>query len=400
MSTPRNPRLGTYETTSVAGERVRAFLPPPLPPDPALEITAERQDLLEKANRSLGRLDGIASIFPDPALFLYMYVRKEALLSSQIEGTQSSFSDLLLFESKELPGVPMDDVEEVSHYVAAMNHGLKRLRDGFPLSLRLIREIHKTMLSTGRGSKKAPGAFRTSQNWIGGSRPGSAAFVPPPPHRVVECMGLLEKFLHDEPVKTPLLIKAALAHVQFETIHPFLDGNGRLGRLLITLLLCADGALAQPMLYLSLHFKAHRDRYYELLQRVRTKGAWEDWLDFFLSGVIDTAEQAIRAAQRTLDLFRDDRLRIEKLGRPAASALRLHHALQKSAILSIPGAAKRVGLSQPTITAALAHLAKLGIVRETTGRKRQKLYVYDAYLKILSEGAEPIKRPRMRPRLP
>ncbi len=391
MPTSRNPRLGTYETTSVAGERVRAFLPPRLPPDPALEITAERQDLLEKANRSLGRLDGVASIFPDPALFLYMYVRKEALLSSQIEGTQSSFSDLLLFESKELPGVPMGDVEEVSHYVAAMNHGLKRLRDGFPLSLRLIREIHKTMLSTGRGSKKAPGEFRTSQNWIGGSRPGTAAFVPPPPHRVVECMGLLEKFLHDEPVKTPLLIKAALAHVQFETIHPFLDGNGRLGRLLITLLLCADGALAQPMLYLSLHFKAHRDRYYELLQRVRTKGAWEDWLDFFLSGVIDTTEQAVRAAQRILDLFRDDRLRIEKLGRPAASALRLHHALQERPILSIPGAARRVGLSQPTITSALAHLAKLGIVRETTGRKRRKLYVYDAYLKILSEGAEPLK---------
>ena len=370
---------------------MRAFLPPPLPPVPPLEISAERQDLLEKANRSLGRLDGVASIFPDPALFLYMYVRKEALLSSQIEGTQSSFSDLLLFESKELPGVPMDDVEEVSHYVAAMIHGLKRLRDGFPLSLRLIREIHKTMLSTGRGSKKAPGEFRTSQNWIGGSRPGTAAFVPPPPNRVVECMGLLEKFLHDEPVKTPLLIKAALAHVQFETIHPFLDGNGRVGRLLITLLLCADGALAQPMLYLSLHFKAHRDKYYELLQRVRTKGAWEDWLDFFLSGVIDTTEQEVRAAQRILDLFRDDRLRIERLGRPAASALRLHHALQERPILSIPGAAKRVGLSQPTITVALAHLAKLGIVRETTGRKRRKLYVYDAYLKILSEGAEPIK---------
>jgi Fic family protein len=391
LTTSRNRRLGTYETTGVAGDRVRAFLPPPLPPDPPLEISAERQDLLEKANRSLGRLDGVASIFPDPALFLYMYVRKEALLSSQIEGTQSSFSDLLLFESKELPGVPMDDVEEVSHYVAAMNHGLKRLRDGFPLSLRLIREIHKTMLSTGRGSKKAPGEFRTSQNWIGGSRPGTAAFVPPPPHRVVECMGLLEKFLHDEPVKTPLLIKAALAHVQFETIHPFLDGNGRVGRLLITLLLCADGALAQPMLYLSLHFKANRDRYYELLQRVRTKGAWEDWLDFFLSGVIDTTEQAVRAAQRILDLFRDDRLRIEKLGRPAASALRLHHALQERGILSIPGAAKRAGLSQPTITAALVHLAKLRIVRETTGRKRRKLYVYDAYLKILSEGAEPIK---------
>lgn len=391
MPASTQSRLGNYETTSIAGESVRAFVPPPLPPVPPLDLNAERHDLLEKANRSLGRLDGVATLFPDPALFLYMYVRKEALLSSQIEGTQSSLSDLLLFESDELPGVPLDDVEEVSCYVSAMNHGLDRLRGGFPLSLRLIKEIHKTMLSSGRGSKKAPGEFRTSQNWIGGTRPGNATFVPPPPNRVIECMGLLEKFLHNDPVKTPLLIKAALAHVQFETIHPFLDGNGRVGRLLVTLLLCAEGALAQPMLYLSLYFKKHRDQYYDLLQRVRTKGAWEDWLDFFLLGVIDTTDQAVRTAQRILDLFRDDRARIEKLGRAAASALRLHHAFQERAVLSIPGAAKRVGVSQPTITSALAHLAKLGIVRETTGRKRRKLYVYDAYLKILGEGAEPIQ---------
>jgi len=390
VPTLENPRLGSYETTRVAGESVRAFVPPPLPPIPPLELDAERHDLLEKANRSLGRLDGVASLFPDPALFLYMYVRKEALLSSQIEGTQSSFSDLLLFESAELPGVPIDDVEEVSCYVSAMNHGLERLRDGFPLSLRLIKEIHKIMLSSGRGSTKAPGEFRTSQNWIGGTRPGKAAFVPPPPQRVIECMGLLEKFLHNDPVKTPLLIKAALAHVQFETIHPFLDGNGRVGRLLITLLLCAEGALAQPMLYLSLYFKEHRDEYYDLLQRVRVKGAWEDWLDFFLLGVIDTADQAVRAAQRILELFREDRVQIEKLGRSALSALRLHHAFQERAVLSIPGAAKRVGVTQPTIASALARLTKLGIVRETTGRKRRKLYVYDAYLKILGEGAEPI----------
>ncbi len=395
MSTLAKHRLGTYATTNVAGESVRAFVPPPLPPQPPLDISAERQDLLEKANRSLGRLDGIASIFPDPALFLYMYVRKEALLSSQIEGTQSSFSDLLLFESKELPGVPVDDVEEVSNYVAAMNHGLRRMREGFPLSLRLMKEMHEVLLSAGRGSTKAPGEFRASQNWIGGSRPGNAAFVPPPPHKVIECMGLLEKFLHNDPVKTPLLIKAALAHVQFESIHPFLDGNGRVGRLLITLLLCAEGALAQPMLYLSLYFKAHRDAYYDLLQRVRTTGAWEEWLDFFLTGVVDTTEQAVRTAQRILELFRKDRERVEKLGRPAASALRLHHAFQERAILSIPGAARRVGVSQPTITTALGHLAKLGIVRETTGRKRRKLYVYDAYLKILGEGAEPIRKRRV-----
>lgn len=390
-TTASGTRLGAYVTTGVAGETVRAFVPPPLPPAPPLDITPHLHDLIEKANRGLGRLDGVARIFPDPELFLYMYVRKEALLSSQIEGTQSSFSDLLLFEAKEAPGVPLDDVEEVSHYVAAMNHALERLHGGFPLSLRLIRETHGILLSGGRGANKMPGEFRTSQNWIGGSRPGNAAFVPPPPNQVTECMGLLEKFLLDDPVKTPLLIKAALAHVQFETIHPFLDGNGRIGRLLITLLLCAEGALAQPMLYLSLYFKTHRDAYYSLLHRVRSEGAWEDWLDFFLAGVIDTTEQAARSAQRILELFRNDHERIEQLGRAAASALRLHQALQEKVILSIPGAAKRLGLSQPTITASMRHLEKLGILREMTGRKRKKLYVYDTYLKILGEGAEPIR---------
>ncbi len=386
-----NPRLGAYFTTSTGGENVRAFIPPPLPPTPPLDITPELHDLLEKANRGLGRLDGVARLFSDPALFLYMYVRKEALLSSQIEGTQSSFSDLLLYENKEAPGVPIDDVEEVSNYVAAMNHGLKRLDGGFPLSLRLIREIHKILLSSGRGSAKMPGEFRNSQNWIGGSRPGNASFIPPPPHQVQECMGALEKFLHDDPIKTPLLVKAALAHVQFETIHPFLDGNGRVGRLLITLLMCAEGALVQPLLYLSLYFKQHRDAYYDLLQRVRREGAWEAWLHFFLSGIIDTTEQATRTAQRILELFRADRARVEKLGRAASSALRLHHAFQERVIFSIPRAAKRLALSQPTVTAAIRHLAKLGIVREMTGRRRSKMYAYHAYLKILGEGTEPIK---------
>jgi len=388
---PDTRRLGIYETTSVAGENVRAFIPPPLPPDPPLDITPALQDLIEKANRGLGRLDGVTRILPDSSLFLYTYVRKEALLSSQIEGTQSSFSDLLLFEAEEAPGVPIDDVEEVSHYVAAMNHALKRLRGGFPLSLRLICEAHGILLSGGRGSKKQPGEFRKTQNWIGGSRPGNARFVPPPPHRVMECMGLLEKFLHDDPVKTPLLIKAALAHVQFETIHPFLDGNGRVGRLLITLLLCAEEALSEPMLYLSLYFKANRDAYYDLLQRVRTDGDWEAWMDFFLRGVIETTEQATGTAKKIMELFTVDRTRIGSLGRPAASALRVYDVLQKRVALSIPRAAKQLGISQPTVTNAIDHLVKLGIAQEATGRKRRKLYMYDAYLKILGEGAEPIK---------
>ncbi len=213
-------------------------------------------------------------------MFLYFYVRKEALLSSQIEGTQSSFNDLLLYESDETPGVPLDDVREVSNYVAAMDHGLSRLRGGFPLSLRLIREIHEILLSKGRGSDKGPGEFRRTQNWVGGTRPGTANFVPPPPESLMDCLGALEKFLHNDPVPTPLLIKAALAHVQFETIHPFLDGNGRLGRLLITFLLCAEGALTEPILYLSLYFKTHRSQYYDWLQKVRIDGDWEGWLGF------------------------------------------------------------------------------------------------------------------------
>jgi Fic family protein len=226
---------------------------------------------------------------PNTQLFIYLYVRKEAVLSSQIEGTQSSFTDLLLYENDEAPGVPLEDVEEVSSYVAAVNHGLKRLREGFPLSLRLIREIHEVLLSTGRGSDKTPGEFRRSQNWVGGSRPGNVLFVPPPPERVMECMSALEKFLHDDPVRMPALIKVALTHVQFESIHPFLDGNGRLGRLLITFLLCVEGALSQPILYLSLYFKSHRQDYYDLLQKVREEGDWESWGRFFLNSVLETA---------------------------------------------------------------------------------------------------------------
>ena len=387
----RNYRLGEYVTTMAGGERVRAYVPPRLPPTPPLALDPELQDLLERANRGLGRLDGVARLFPDPQMFLYMYVRKEALLSSQIEGTQSSFSDLLLYETKETPGVPLDDVEEVSHYVAALNHALKRIRGGFPLSLRLIRETHGILLSGGRGRNKAPGEFRRTQNWIGGSRPGNASFVPPPQERIADLMGHLERFLHDDPVRTPLLIKAALAHVQFETIHPFLDGNGRTGRLLITLLLCAEKALAQPLLYLSLHFKKHRSYYYELLQKVRTEGAWEEWLKFFLEGVADTADQATQAAQRILDLLKADRARIETLGRASASALHLHSVLQEKIILSIPGAAKRTRLSQPTVTKALLNLERMGIVRESTGGRRNKLYAYGAFLKILEEGTEPIR---------
>jgi cell filamentation protein, protein adenylyltransferase len=315
-----NQRLGRYIVKTYEKETVRAFVPPALPPDPPLRLDGLQQ-LLEQANQAVGRLDGLASILPDLSLFIYTYVRKEAVLSSQIEGTQSSLSDLLMFENDEVPGVPIQDVQEVSNYVAAMNHGLQRLRSGFPLSLRLICEIHDVLLSKGRGSEKQPGEFRSSQNWIGGTRPGNASFVPPPPELVLDCMSNLELFLHEDRPDLPLLIKAGLVHVQFETIHPFLDGNGRLGRLLITFLLCAQNVIREPILYLSLYFKTHRTTYYDLLDRVRVKGDWEVWLDFFLTGVKETADQAASAARRIVALFEEHQRQFETLGRPAASVL-------------------------------------------------------------------------------
>ncbi len=382
---------GQYLLSSTSPEPFRAFVPAPLPPEPPLELGDTLQDLMEQANRALGRLDGIGTLLPDTRLFLYSYIRKEALLSSQIEGTQSSFSDLLLYENQEAPGVPIDDVQEVSSYVAAMEHGLRRIREGFPLSLRLIREIHEILLSNGRGSHKSPGEFRRSQNWIGGSRPGNARYVPPPPEKVMECLGALEKFLHDDPVKTPTLIKAALAHVQFESIHPFLDGNGRVGRLLITLLLCAEGAMTEPLLYLSLYLKTNREAYYDLLQRMRDTGDWEEWLRFFLEGVRETAEAGARTTRAILELFADDRARVETLGRGAASALRVFGHLQSRPLLSIVRSADELQLAPPTVATALQHLQALGIARELTGRPRHRLFVYGRYLDILNEGVEPIR---------
>lgn len=378
---------GRLVRQTTTGEAFEAFVPFALPVDPPLDIDL---DLLEKANRGVGRLDALTLLLSDPSLFLYFYVRKEAVLSSQIEGTQSSLSDLLVHEYRGVPGVPTGDVEEVSQYVAALYHGLERLRGGFPLSLRLIREIHGVLLSKGRGSTQTPGQFRRSQNWVGGSRPGNARFVPPPPEEVMGCMGDLEKFLHDQPGRTPLLIKAALSHVQFETIHPFLDGNGRVGRLLITFLLCTEGALSEPLLYLSLYFKTHRDTYYDLLKRVRVEGDWEAWVTFFLEGVIETAEQAVTTAQRIMNLFADDRTRIETLGQAAGNTARVHSYLQKKPVLEIPRAAQEIGISQPTVTSALKKLEEIGVVREITGKARDRMYVYEKYLDILGEGTQPL----------
>lgn len=345
---------------------------------------------LEKAHLVIGRLDGMTAILPDHPIFQYTYVRQEALLSSQIEGIRSSLSDLLLFEVDGAPGVPLDDVQEVSNYVAAMDHGLKRIAQGFPLSQRLMREIHGILLSKGRGSTKLPEEFRRSQNWIGGSRPGNALYVPPPPRHVANLMSDLEKFIHTDYPGYPTLVKAGLVHVQFETIHPFLDGNGRLGRLLITFLLCTSGLLRHPTLYLSLYFKTHRSRYYELLQRVRTHGDWETWLEFFLDGVIHTSEHAIETAKKVLALFERDHEKIKQSGKLAASPLRIHGILQERPVLSASYAVKSAGLSLPTVYSAIRHLQNIDIVKEVTGKRRNRVFAYDEYCQILSEISDPI----------
>jgi Fic family protein len=375
---------GEYLTITTVGEPCRAFLPFPLPPRPAVQWTVELQRRFAAANTALGRLDGVASLLPDTHVFLYSYIRKEAVLSSQIEGTQSSLSDLLLFENNQSPGVPLDDVQEVSNYTAALEHGLKRIKEGFPLSLRLIKELHGILLSKGRGSKKLPGEFRRSQNWIGGTRPGNAHFVPSPPDRLLDSLSALEKFLHNEPEETSTLVKAALAHVQFETIHPFLDGNGRVGRLLITLLLCVEGTLQQPLLYLSLFFKQHRKHYYELLQNTREKGEWEAWLEFFFEGIAVTGNQAFDTASQLLKLFEGDRSRIKTLGRASASALELHRFFQRRPIGSIPEAHRELGISIPTLHAAAKHLVRLQILRELSKQRRYRIYSYVQYIAILN----------------
>ncbi|GAB5604170.1 Fic family protein [Sideroxyarcus sp. TK5] len=379
---------GQYLSSLAGGETVRAFVPSALPPSPALEVNEARQRLLERATLAIGRLDSVSTLLLDPQLFLYAYVRREAVLSSQIEGTQSSLSDLLLFELDEAPGVPFDDVVEVSNYIAALEHGMARLREPFPLCNRLLREMHTHLMARGRGSDKAPGEFRRSQNWIGGTRPGNAHFVPPPPQEVETCMSALERFINLPNESVPVLIKAALAHVQFETIHPFLDGNGRLGRLLIALLLHQGGLLAQPLLYLSLYFKHHRPVYYELLDKVRTDGDWEAWVDFFLEGVEQTAQGAVQTAQRLVAQFGQDSQRIQQSGRGAANALRMLHALRSHPVSTIKLLSTEAGISFPTASKVMQALIELGIARELTGQRRNRVFVYDAYLAILNEGGE------------
>jgi Fic family protein len=387
MKAPKR-QTGRYINSSAAGEIVRAYVPNPLPPSPPIRLE-ELLSRLSAADQAVGRLDGISVLLPDKSLFLYMYVRKEAVLSSQIEGTQSTLDDLLLFETLAEAGEPIDDVREVSNYANAMMYGLERL-SALPLSLRLIREMHVLLLQSGRGQTKTPGEFRRSQNWIGGTRPGRATFVPPPPEQVLPALGALEKFIHADTPDLPPLVKAGLIHVQFETIHPFLDGNGRLGRLLITLFLCSRKVLQQPLLYLSLYLKTRRADYYRLLQEVREEGAWEAWLEFFLDGVAQTANDAFANATRIHELIRKDRERIGAEADRTSSVLRVHEVLQTSPFLTAPQAGKRTGLTKPTINGAFEQLRRLGIVREITNKRRGRVYAYTAYLAMLNEGGEPL----------
>lgn len=365
-------------------EGFAAFIPAPLPPVPPLSFSPELQRIHESAVHAVGQLEGVSRTM-DPDRLLYMYVRKEAVLSSQIEGTQSTLSDLLQFENNAVPGTPLDDVREVSRYVAALYHGLERIESGaLPLSLRLIREIHGVLMRDGGGSVQSPGEFRRTQNWIGGSRPGNARYVPPPPHEMLAALDNFEKFLHDAYGSTAPILKAGLAHAQFETIHPFLDGNGRVGRLLISLIFGAEGLLSEPFFYLSLYLKENRAAYYDALQRVRTHGDWENWIYFYLAGVEAVARQAADTTLELRELFDHDQQRISSLGRAAGSAARVYECLKERIVLSVPRAVAETGLTWPTVNGALGWLQGLGIAREVSGRSRDRLFVYQRQLDLLN----------------
>jgi len=379
---------GKYITTSTVGETVEAFLPASLPPVPDIQWGSELRQQFERAYLALGRLDSISGLLPDTGLFLYMYVRKEAVLSSMIEGTQSSLSDLLMYELDQPSGVPLDDVHEVSNYVAALNHGIQRLEEGFPISVRLLKELHQVLLTSGRGSSKQPGRLRRSQNWIGGSRPGNAMFVPPPAKELPDALSDLERFIHDEKQVTPAVLKAALTHLQFETLHPFLDGNGRLGRLLITLILVDQKILQQPLLYLSLYFKSHRQEYYKLLNQVRLNGDWESWLAFFATAVEETANAAVTTARALMQLSEADAETLHTQQRQSATLNKMHQALLKRPIVTAAWLQEQTGMAPATIQSGLQKLEQLGIVQELTGKQRDRVYAYKNYIAILDQGNE------------
>lgn len=377
----RRRRAGQYVNQP---EGYKAFIPKPLPPSPPLAFDDEMVRWMARAERALGRLDGIAQTLPNPDLFVAMYVKKEAVMSSQIEGTQASLVDVLEFESGDMSSAIPDDVGEVINYISALNYGLERVKT-LPLSLRLLREIHDILMVDVRGSNKSPGEFRRSQNWIGpaGSTLRTASFVPPPVHVMNQALHHLEAYLHDEEV--PLLVKCGLAHSQFSTIHPFLDGNGRMGRLLITFLLCSGGAMGRPLLYLSYYFKKHRDQYYDLLMRVRLDGDWESWMLFFFRGVYEVSLQATETAQQIIALMDEHRRVISEAGM-GAHALRLLEFLYNRPIVTINQVKDELEVSHPTASTLVGRFVEFSILADKSGKIRNRPFVYAPYLKILAEG--------------
>lgn len=364
----------------------RAFIPKALPPDPPVQIGGDLQTLLSQADRALGRLDGSIHTLPHPDLFVFMYVRKEAVLSSQIEGTQSSLQDVLAAEAKILAPDRPRDVAEVVNYIGAMNYGLARLAE-LPVCVRLIRDIHRELLKGVRGSHLTPGDLRTSQNWIGpaGCTLNEATFVPPPPHEVPRTLSELERFLHTD-TSLPLLVKIGLAHAQFETIHPFLDGNGRVGRLLITFLLCEQKVLLKPVLYLSYYFKRHRQAYYDHLQAVCDAGTWEGWLAFVLRGIIEVSGQATETARRILSLREDHRRAItDSLGRAVGNGHRVLEHLYQHPIVSVNEVQRLIGTTYPAANDLVARLVNSGILRECTGKARNRRFIYQSYVDLFQD---------------
>jgi Fic family protein len=387
MPDQKSFRAGRYQPQPTG---YKAFIPAPLPPDPPVVLGDLLQAILSQADRALGRLDGSIQTLPDPDLFVFMYVRKEAVLSSQIEGTQSSLLNVLEAEAKIITADQPRDVGEVLNYVHAMNHGLQRLKT-LPVSVRLIREIHERLLKGVRGAEREPGELRRSQNWIGptGCTLREAAFIPPPHEVVPEALSHWERFLHDQS-PMPFLLKVGLAHAQFETIHPFSDGNGRVGRLLITFLLCERQILHKPVLYLSHFFKRHRQEYYERLQAVRDAGDWEGWLDFFLRGVVEVAGEATATARRIVDLReRHRRLIMEHFGRVAAGALKVLESLYSQPIVSVLQVQKITGSSFPAANDLVKRFVLHGVLVEKTGQARNRRFRYDAYIAIFSEEEHP-----------
>lgn len=375
---------GRYELVVAGGEEVSAFVPHPLPPiDPPLALEGTLAERLRHAEQALARLDLAGEMVPSLDWFIYAFVRKEAVISSQIEGTQASLVDLLNFEAGE-ETAPSPDVEEICNHVDALANARQQLADekGLPLSMRLLNETHRLLMKGVRGDDRQPGEVRRSQNWIGGSRPGNAVFVPPPHHLLSGLLGDFEKYMHNEDTLPPL-VRAGLLHVQFETLHPYLDGNGRIGRLLITLLLEQWGLLEKPLLYLSLFFKRHQAEYYRRLGNVRTEGDWEGWLDFFLDGMATIAEEAITSARDLFSLVSEDRDRILASGSASVSAFRLFELLPRHPIVTVAFAMKLVDASKPTAIRAIGILEEAGILAETTGRRRDRSFAYQAYLDLL-----------------